>query len=251
MRHAVLLLGAALAGLLAGAIAHLPARQALALAAPADIAADGVRGSVWQGHAGRVDYGGPAPLTAVDWRLSPRDLLTGRLGVEAAFDIAGGRADVSATLARGGAVEIREAGFRGPAAGLVPLLPVYGVSAGGELTARVDSGRWIDGRFDGVRGRVLWEDAVVRAALPVPLGRVRAEIRSRADGDLRMTLDNRDGSLAIEGEGRMDAAGRYELTLRLRPGDDTAAEVVDVLERHAARDDGAFLIRDSGRLVPR
>lgn len=251
MRHAALLLGAALAGLLAGSIAHLPARHALALAAPAGVAVDGVRGSVWQGRARRLDYGGPAALTAVDWRLSPLDLLTGRLGIEAAFDIAGGRADVSATLAPGGALEIRAAGFRGPAAGLVPLLPVAGVSAAGEVTAQLDSGRWIDGRLDGVRGRLLWEDAEVRAAVPVPLGRMRAEIRPHADGGLRMTLDNRDGSLAIEGEGRMDADGRYELTLRLRPGDGTAAEVVDTLETHAVRADGAFLIRHSGRLVLR
>ncbi|MDZ7748684.1 MAG: type II secretion system protein GspL [Halofilum sp. (in: g-proteobacteria)] len=248
MRRAVLLLGAALAGLAAGLVAHFPAGHAFALLAPPGITAEGVRGSVWQGSASRVDYGGPVALTSVRWDVSPLALYRGRLALETGFDVLGGHAEISATVARDGDATVREATFRGPASGPAALVPAPLVALDGELVARVAQGRWTDRRLTAVRARVLWDRARVRRPVSVGLGSVTAEIRPDDGDGLQATVGNRDGDLGIDGEAHVDAEGRYRLRLRLQPGPDTPADVRDLLERYAERDDGDFVVRASGRL---
>lgn len=248
-RRVAILLGAGLLGALAGLVAHLPAGHAVAMMAPADIAARGVAGTVWRGSARRVDYGGPVAITALRWRVSALGLLTGTLAVDAGFDVAGGHADADVTVARGDGIRIRDATFRGAAAGMAPLLPALAVALEGEVIARIDGGRWTGERPADVQARILWERARIRAPASVALGDVVAEIRPRPDGGHRMTVENRDGALAVDGGGDADADGRYRLQLRLRPGPEVSAEVLEFLRAHAERDNGAFVVRDSGRLV--
>lgn len=250
MKRTTILLSAGLAGLLAGLVAHFPASHAIGVMAPSGVTAEGVRGSIWHGSARRVELGGPAPLAAVTWELSAVSLLGGRLGLETGFEIAGGRTTFTASVAPGGEVTITDAIFRGPAASLTALLPrpMSSVPVAGEVIARLDGARWADGRLRDISARVLWEDARLREPGPVALGNVTAEARPAADGSHRIDIDNRDSPLAIDGEGRVDADGRYEIVVRLEAGADTPAGIRDLLETYAERDNGDFVVRASGRI---
>lgn len=248
-RTIVILLCAGLFGLLASLLVHFPAGHAVALMAPPGVTASGVGGSVWRGSARQVEYGGPVPLLAVSWSLSAPRLLTGKLALEADFEVAGGQAEVAANIAHDGEITVRDATFRGPASAVAPLLPLLpGVSVEGDIIARISHGRWRDGRPQDIQARILWDHARLRAPASVLLGSVAAEIRPQAEGGHRMTLENRDGALVLDGEGNAGDDGRYELLLRLRPGTETPADVVDLLRRNGERDNGHFVIRDSGRL---
>lgn len=240
---------AGLIGVLAGLLAHFPASHAVALMAPPGVTAGGVGGSVWRGSAREVEYGGPAPLLAVNWSLSAPRLLTGRLALDADFEVAGGQAEVAATVAHDGEIRVRNASFRGPASAVAPLLPLLpNTSVDGDIIARISHGRWRDGRPRDIQARILWDHARLRAPASVLLGSVVAEIRPQVDGGHRMTLENRNGSLTLDGEVNAKDDGSYELVLRLRPGAETPADVVDLLRGNAERDNDHFVIRDSGRL---
>ncbi len=250
MKRTIILLSAGLAGLLAGLIAHFPASHAITVMAPASVTAEGVRGSVWQGNARRIELGGPVPLAAVTWDVSALSLLGGRLGLETRFDVAGGRATVTAALAPDGEITVEEAIFRGPAAPLIAWLPppMPSVSVEGSVIARVSGVRRADGRVRDITARILWEDARLRDPGPVVLGNVTVEARPAADGSHRIDIGNRDSPLAIDGDGRMNEDGHYELVVRLEVGADTPARVRDLLETYTERDNGAFAVRSRGRI---
>lgn len=249
MRAALVVIACTLVGLLAGLIAHFPASHALAWVAPPSVSAQGVRGTVWDGRVEQLDYGAPEPIAAVSWRLAPRHLLRGRIGFDTRFDIAGGRTTLQLGVTHQGAITIRNAKFRGPAAGVIPLLALpVDVGIDGKLLAQIDRARWIDGQPRDVQGRVLWDNARVQGPVSASFGNVITEIQPRPDGGHRLTLENRQSPLAIDGEAEADAQGRYELQLRFRPGNDTGAEVTDLLRTFARREDDAFVVRSSGRL---
>lgn len=250
MKRTIILLSVGLAGLLTSLVAHFPASHAITMMAPPGVTAEGVRGSIWRGNARRIELGGPAPLTAVTWNISATSLVRGRLGLESGFDIASGQATVTATVIPRGDITVTDATFRGPAAALVPLLrlPIPPVSVDGDVVARVGGARWTGGRLEDVAARILWEPARVQEPVSVTLGSVTAEARSSSDGSLRIDVDNRSGSLTVEGTGSMDQNGRYELTVYLRPQPDAPDDVRELLGTYTERANGDFVVRSRGRL---
>lgn len=250
MKRTIIFLSVGMAGLLAGLVAHFPASHAITMMAPPGVTAEGVRGSIWRGNARQIELGGPAPLTAVSWNVSAASLVRGRLGLDAGFDVAEGQATVTATVIPRGDITVTDATFRGPAAALVRLLalPIPPVSVDGVVVARIGGARWTGERLEDVEARILWEPARVREPVSVTLGSVTAEARSNSDGGLRIGVDNRSGSLMLEGTGSMDQNGRYELVVHLRPRPGAPGDIREILETYTERANGDFVVRSRGRL---
>ncbi len=127
----------ALAGLtVASLFALLPMRLVLGWAAPENVTARSVEGSVWSGRIADLQVG-PLPLGTVDAGLEPLPLLLGR----AQFALSRqGDAPFSATASAGGG-DVRLSDANGSVAlpGGLGGLPVTAISFG-DFSARMDSG---------------------------------------------------------------------------------------------------------------
>lgn len=238
---------AGLLGGAAGAIAQFPAARAVALVDPPGIDVAGVHGSVWNGRAERI-RAPEAPPVAMRWDVSAWRLLLGRLAGHVEFDVAGGHGETRFALSREGNVRFADARFRGPAAGIARHLPVPLLIVEGDVTARFDDVSVRDGRPRRVVARMRWDSASVRQPLDVPLGAVTLSFVPVDEGVHEFVVDVRDGALTIDGGGRIDAAGNYDAELRVEVVGDAPSELIDLLDDLAVRDDGAYVIRDSGRL---
>ena len=246
-RRIVWLVLAGLLGAAAGAIAQFPAARALALVEPAGIAVSGVQGTVWRGSAERVVVPEAPPLAAVRWHVSPWPLLTGELAGTVRFDLGGGEGEGRFRVDRAGTIAISDAEFRGPASGIARYLPLP-LYVDGDLTAHLARATLVNGEPRDVEARARWDRAAVREPLDVALGAVTVGLDPEEGGSHRFTLDAREGAVEADGGGGVTVDGRYDVDLRIEPTERADAEVVDLLETFARRDNGAFVIRDSGNL---
>jgi general secretion pathway protein N len=247
-RNFTLLLLAALIGAAIGAVAQFPAARAVALVDPAGVDIAGVQGTVWQGSAERVTVPDMPPLAAVRWNITTWQLLLGRLAGDVRFDLGGGTGATEFRVSAGGAVEVRDAHFEGRAAGVARHLPIPLLLVEGDLTAMIESAALRDGRPEGVDARLRWSNAVLRQPLDVDLGAVSIAVTPADEAAHRLVVDVREGALNVRGGGDIDAAGRYDVELRVEPQANASAEIVDMLANVAERDGDVYVIRQRGQL---
>lgn len=249
MPRLLLLAGVGLVAFLLGLVARLPADRAVAWFAPENVELQGVRGTAWSGRAAHLDYGGPVPVTALDWDLAAWRLVTGTTVADVELEWAGltGRG----TLARGlgGDLRVRDALVRGPVAGVARAFGGLGLQLEGDLLGRIEDAALVDGRIERLAGRAEWSDAAITAPLALELGRVRVAVEA-AEGrpGQRVTISSAGGALAIDGTVDLRPDGRYRADLRLRPAADAPGGLRDTLGMIARRDGDAFRLRRSGRL---
>lgn len=246
--HLRWLLGAGLIGLLLGAIAQFPAARAVALIDPTGVQLAGVQGTVWNGRAERMAVAGAPPVTAVRWNISPWQLLTASLAGRVEFAVGGGSGQARFRLRPSGDLEITAGELRTSAAGIARHLPVPLLLVDGDITAVIEQGALRNGRPVGVDARLRWDRAAVRQPLDVALGAVTLAVVPQANGGHRLTLDGREGALAIDGGGDVAADGRYDIEIRIEPTAEAGPGVTDLLAGMAAREGGVYIIREAGRL---
>lgn len=246
---ALVLLGVAVYTL--ALVATVPAARALAWIDPPGVEVQGAAGSVWDGTAERVvlqrqpDL--PA-LTGIGWDVAAWRLLTGRLQAEVRAGVAGLEADGRVVAGPGG--ELRLAGFtlRGPVGPLLEQAPLP-VAASGTLLARIERARWVAGQPRDVRGRAVWSGARLQAPLALSLGNVLLEVEPD-EGGQRARIGAEGGELAIDGNARLQADGRWQLDLKLVPSAEAGERLPELLTLMGAREDGQgnYRLRRSGSL---
>jgi len=231
-------------------VATFPAARALALGDPPQIRADGVSGSVWAGSAQRVAFGGPVPLDDLTWDLAAWRLLTGRIGGDADFHVAGAHVTGTFVASPGGHLAASGVTLKGPMASLVELAPVPILAAEGEMLAHVDEAIFDGRRPRRLQGQFQWENAALVAPVQVALGTVRGQVTPVDDGAHSFEIESSGGQVVIEGGIRLLADGRYRVDLRLTPARDAPPRIADTLGMVAQRaGNGAFVIRRSGQLT--
>lgn len=243
------LLGAAVYTL--ALVATLPAAHALAWADPAGIEVDGAAGSIWAGTAERVVWRrepGLPVLTEVGWDLAAWRLLTGRLQADVRANAAGLEIDGRVGTGRDGELRLSGLALRGPVGPLLEQAPLP-VAASGTLLARIERARLVAGQPRDVRGRAVWSGARLQAPLALSLGDVLLEVEP-ADGSQRARISAQGGELAINGNARLQADGRWQLDLNLVPSAQAGERLHKLLTLMGAREDGQgnYRLRRSGSL---
>ncbi|MES2301527.1 MAG: type II secretion system protein N [Pseudomonadota bacterium] len=189
----------ALAGLTSAALlALLPLRLMLGWAAPDNVTARSVEGSVWSGRIADLQVG-PLPLGTVDAGLEPLPLLLGR----AQFAVSrAGEVPFSAKASAGGG-EVRLSGANGSVAlpGGLGGLPVTAISFG-DFSGRIEDGACAEAV--GTLGMTL------APAGPLLPGAVTLSGKARCDkGELLVPMQGSGGmerlTLRIEGDGTWKA----------------------------------------------
>ncbi len=247
-RGVLALIAIGVAAYLAALLATVPAARALTLA-DTEVAAAGVDGTVWSGTAQRADFGGPRPLTDLQWDTRLWPLLTGELAADAQFTVAGARVDGRFARQADGALVARQATIRGPAEALLQLAQAPALALEGDVLGRIQHAAVRDGRVHRVSGQFQWNGASVVQPLSIALGTVRGQIRP-VDGDAHeIELESSGGDVVAEGVVRLFADGRYEIELTMNPTREAPSHIADTLSMLARRNDnGDFVLRQSGQL---
>lgn len=248
-RRIALLVVVGLFAWLAALVATFPAAHAVAWFAPAGVDAAGVSGTVWRGRAARIDPGGPAALTAVEWDVAVLQLFTGHVAADTRFQVAG--LEGNGRFARGftGALEADAVTLRGPAARAGGLLRGVPLELRGQLLLRLEDATLADGRIERLRGRFQWSEAAVAAPVELGLGLLRAGIEPSPERPgYGIEIQGGGGALDVEGGVELRPDGRYSADLYLEPTDDAPDGLRETLGMAAQRDGDGFRIRRSGVL---
>jgi general secretion pathway protein N len=205
-----------------------------------------VTGSVISGHAGQMLWQGE-DLGAVDWQLRPLRLLLG--AAEYRLDLQNAQASGSTRLGITllGTVYGRELDMKLAPESIINRFSPVPVSAGGELTMRFD--RFVPaGKIpSGVQGALVWQAAVIREPVQIPLGDLELSLNS-VDDALVATLTN-GGALGASGDITLSDKGRYAVDVVLQPGTAVNSEILGMLEMAARKQPGGkYRLNTSGSL---
>lgn len=241
---ALLALGAYLVFL----VATVPARWALAHAAPPPgLALSDVDGTVWNGTATLVTQPG-APIADVRWHFLPSRLASARIAFD--IDANGAALQGHGEVARGiGGIEAHGVKARGDAAALCALMPLAAAwRPEGRFTLDAPALAW-DGRTARGAARVEWRDASLAISDVRPLGSYRVEVRADG-GPARFDVSTLDGALRIAGHGTFAPPDALAFSGEARAEGNSAAALEPLLNLLGPRRaDGARAI--DWRTVPR
>ncbi len=195
----------------------------------------GVSGSLWSGQATRVVYQGD-PVGTVRWQLRPLRLFVGNIEyrVELLDERVSGTGLLDLSFA--GRVHGRDLELQLPPAELINRFSPIGVVAGGALVLQLQHFDLPGKLPTGVQGALRWQGARLMAPMELQLGDITLDLASAGD-DLQATV-SAGGTLGLSGNITLQAAGRYAINLRLQPGNETGAEVRDMLDTLVPRRPG-------------
>lgn len=249
-RRIALFVGVALLAWLSGLAVQLPAAHALAWFLPDGVTAAGVSGTLWHGHATRIDTDGPASITDAEWDLSAWQLLRGRLAADTRFRVAGLEGNGYLATGPGDRIDVDDLTMRGPAAGAQALFPGLGIEPAGQLLVRVQAATLAAGRIERLTARMQWSDAMLTAPFELEFGAVRASVEpAGSGGGYALELNGEGGALDIAGGVDLQPDGQYQADLRLTPTASAPDGLRETLGLAAQREDDGFRVRRGGRLT--
>jgi hypothetical protein len=224
-RRNVLLVAAGTLALLAGLVAHFPARLALAWFAPPALHAWGVEGTVWRGRIAELALEGHG-LGALSWQGSPLRLLT----LRPAWDFDLRRSDGFVRGEVGIALPRDRQQFRNLEAALsLATLPpaIVPVGVAGQVRLSLVQLTLDNGWPTAIEGRA----GVAELDLPgviLTLGPFEFHFPGQASLPLA-EIRSLGGPLVVDGRIELPARGQWRLSAELAPGEDPPRELVEGL----------------------
>ncbi len=190
---------------------------------------------------------GAFPLGQVSWRMKPAALLWGCLEYQVQFDSSvsqRGTGRVGRCIGSRTYVQDVEAKVRARDLGILASNGLLAV--GGQVDLNVATLRRGAETFREAQGAMLWQTAVIEGPNRLGLGSVTVDLALQ-DGGLAGRLSNQGGEVGLTGNVTLDAAGRYQLDLRLgaQAGRQPPAWIGSVASRQR---DGTYLLRHAGQL---
>lgn len=209
---------------------------------------EGVHGSIWHGSAVDARLSN-FDLGKLEWNLHSWGLLLGKLKLRLNFgqDDVQGNANVSIGMSR--ALSAEDVNLQLPAARLMPLFYGYPVSVSGMLKGNLVQIALERGRVINAQGRIVWQNAAIRAPQNLDLG------------DFLITLEpvNTGSKIVIKDQGRgpiqsnltvyVQGNGQYRLKGWLKSRDPNQQAISETLRLFGRPDSsGHYWINFNGRL---
>ncbi len=245
LRYGLLGLGAYLVFLVALAPAH-----SLRSFLPAEVRVAGVTGSVWKGHAARIEYK-DYRAEDVDWRLaSPYRLLLAQLPWRLRIE-RGSISGFTDFVVSPTGLALEDSDLNINLRILENALSAYRIRLGGQpvrlLAETLQAHREGPGAAS---GNLRWEHATVRAPVALSLGTMTLALED-ADGTWIGTLSNDSEQIRIEGTIRVARGWAWSSEIRLAAGpkaDATLRQALPLLGRPDRN--GVVTLKGSGQLFP-
>jgi len=215
---------------------------------PAKVWVAGLEGTVWSGRAAELLVGGVA-CRKVEWSCQPLALLRGRLRTALRMQIESGAAHGVLSLGRREVVlEAVEANL--PAALLARPFAVFGIGAGGMLSANLERLILREGRLRALDGKVVWSGALLTATQEAVLGDLKAELGT-VEQMMQGKITDSGGPLQAMINLRLDQEGAYEVKGSLGARDRKRSAIYETLRLLGRPDkDGNIAVALAGKLPP-
>jgi hypothetical protein len=201
-------------------------------------------GTVWEGHAGGVDFLG-RDLGTLQWRLRPGPLLHGETVVQ--FTLTGDAVSGSGVVDRhAGTIAFRDTTLRLPARLVAPALAIPSLELLGTIEIDLAQAQLRGMLVEAATGTATWRDAAVAGAAQARLGDLQATYAASGDGGISGTVQDLGGPLEAAGTFKA-RLGQYEAQARLaaRGGDPRATEALQFVGQPQA--DGSRILEIRGR----
>jgi general secretion pathway protein N len=225
-------------------LAWSPAAWVLPRLLPEAISLQDVRGTLWRGQAGQVQWQGQ-PLGTLDWNAAPAALLRGEIEVTLRLD---GPMRASGRLHQGWAgSRLEQVLLQFPAAWLDGVLATPVLQPRGHVEVALASARFERGEWRALEGQAHWRDAALTGVAAAPLGELRADFSQVAPGRIEGELHDAGGPLALEGRFEVDAAG-YRAQAWLHARDPALIPALEWLGQPAGA--GRYLVLQGPLLGP-
>jgi len=228
------LIAVGLAAAFAFVIATLPARLLESQLPRAGLAADGLSGTVWSGHARALSWRS-VPLGDLRWSVAPLELLRGRIGGDFSLIRPDGQLDGRIGVTLGGTLHLRD---------VRADLPVEAISALPVGIPRGWRGR-IDGRFEHIVVAAGWptrlEGTVDMEGLIAPPPRNASigsyhivmpdpKVGESDDGPLTAHVSDTEGPFSFDGSFTLDRERNFLLDGTLATRGNTPPELARSIE---------------------
>ncbi|MBI3562646.1 MAG: type II secretion system protein N [Gammaproteobacteria bacterium] len=177
-----------------------------------------LRGSIWQGEAQEA-WLGRSKLGSLTWGLNSAGLLVGNLDLDLHLlgqnNIQG---NGNLALGLGGKLALQNVEARLPAEQLNGLFGGFPVNISGNLLGKITALEIKkDALFRG-KGRVVWQQAALRAPYSIELGDVLVEMEPQNNNSkITITDQNEQGQLKINVKLDIQASGKYRIEGTLAP----------------------------------
>ena len=198
----------------------------------ADLAVNGVSGSIFSGQAAQVVYQG-LDLGRLHWQFHPLRLLLGRLEYRVELDNPANTGHLIAGKTLTGRTFVDDVDVEVLPDRLVNHYSLVPFNSSGTMQLLFETLSPGDDYTGEVAGRVIWRDAVILEPLSLVLGQLEMDVSTR-DGQLVGRFDN-SGDLAVSGEVALSASNEYRIDLLLRPGPAVDADTLAILEQFSQR----------------
>ena len=213
---------------------------------PDTILATGITGTVWKGHAARMEIE-DFNLGEVTWHIKPVHLLIGRLKTEIEFKRSDlqGKGDVVVKMSSLG---IENAYLSGDSKFLEAYISPYGTSVSGEFDLTIDSFFASSQGPESAQGQLLWREARFNSPANLALGDVRLDLDHQGTAAIA-TITNTGNALSVDGKADLKQNWEYGARIRLSPTPSTPQDIRQTLRLFGRPDSqGGVTLSRSGQL---
>ncbi|RFA31421.1 hypothetical protein CAI21_02065 [Alkalilimnicola ehrlichii] len=179
------------------------------------VQAYGLSGSIWSGQAAVATIEGQR-LEAVQWKLRPSHLLTGRLASDVQARLPNGSVSGYVNVS-GNSLRARDLRLDMPVDQLLNMADVtLPARIGGRFDISMRSLRIENERLTEADGMLTWHQATLNLGRPLQMGSLNLRLEPGEDGMINGTLISQGGPIDLSGDLRIRPDGDFDLEMTVR-----------------------------------
>ncbi len=209
----------------------------------------GVQGSIWRGSSDSLIIQGQPPINNLQWSLNPFALLIASISADIEASIKQQKVLGHISVSSDGTIEASDVRAKLDASEVQQLIAMPFGELGGEFNLNIQSLEWQNKGLPITTGTLKWKSAKLTLAETVDLGNVSISVNPGKDKDLIATLNNKGGSISIEGTVSLQDNKHYKLDLQFTPEKNASEHTKQSLQMFAKRQsNGSYRFQQSGNL---
>lgn len=209
---------------------------------------EGVHGSIWQGSAVDANIEN-IDLGKLEWNLHSWGLLLGKLKLRLNFGQNEIEGNGNVSVGMGGAVNAEDVNLQLPAVSLMPQFYGYPVSVAGMFKGNFVKLKLEQGRVINAKGRVVWQNAAIRAPQNIEMGDFLITLEPVNTGSKIVIKDQGQGPIQANLTVFVNGNGQYRIKGWLKSRDPNQQAISESLRFFGRPDSsGHYWINFNGRL---
>lgn len=213
------------------------------------VALNGLSGSIWRGQASQLQHQGKN-LGKLNWRLSPRNLITGKIGGRFELDGQQMRADGHAKVNKNNDLWLSDTNVRMNADAIPLTGSAAALQAEGVINAKIDTLVLLDKQLDTIDARIAWQKANIQAPIELDIGDLVIDATGENGAAKAVITTAQNSSIDINGNVDLNSNGSYRANIKVRAKSNTPENISNYLTLLGEEEsDGARRIIYEGELV--